>query len=164
MSLFTKIKQDWQARRRRRLAAELQRMIAAAADENDGALSLRCDMILHGDMFACGEIVTCTTICANEGIHTDGALNARVITAHTRLIAAEILSEGDVVTHGRIASMGDAYVHGRIDSHDDVTACADTPDWATVPQKRERPTREGACGEESPQNRQFVNYSFPNRL
>ena len=56
MSLFTKIKQGWQARRRRRLAAELQRMIAAAADENDGTLSLRCDMILHGDMFACGDI------------------------------------------------------------------------------------------------------------
>ncbi len=48
MSLFTKIKQDWQARHRRRLAAKLQRMIAAAADENDGALSLHCDIILQG--------------------------------------------------------------------------------------------------------------------
>ena len=43
---------------------------------------------------------------------------------------------GDVITDGRIASMGDAYVHGRIDSHNDVTACAHTPDWVTVPKKR----------------------------
>lgn len=135
MSLFTKIKQGWQARRRRRLAAELQRMIAAAADENDGTLSLRCDMILQGDMFARGEIVTRKTICADRGIHTDGALDAMVMTAHAQLIAAEILAEGDVVTHGRIASMGDAYVHGRIDSYDDVTAYAYTPDWVTVPLK-----------------------------
>lgn len=48
MSLFTKIKQDWQARHRRRLAAKLQRMIAAAADENNGVLSLHCDIILRG--------------------------------------------------------------------------------------------------------------------
>ena len=136
MSLFTKIKQGWRARHRRRLAAKLQRMIAAAADENDGALSLRCDMILHGDMFACGEIATRKTICANEGIHTDGNLDARVMIAHTQLVAAEILAEGDVVTRGRIASMGDAYMHGRVDSHDDVTAYAHTPDWVTVPLKK----------------------------
>ena len=164
MSLFTKIKQGWQARRRRRLAAKLQRMITAAADENDGALSLHCDMILQGDMFARGDIGTRKTICADRGIYTDGALNAMVMTAHAQLIAAEILAEGDVVTRGRIASMGDAYVHGRIDSYGDVMAYADTPDWVTAPNKKIRPTREGACGEESPQNRQFVNYSFPNRL
>ncbi len=136
MSLFTKIKQNWQARHRRRLAAKLQRMIAAAADENDGALSLHCDIILQGDMFARGEIVTRETICAGRGIHTDGVLNAMVVTAHAQLVAAEILAEGDVVTRGRIASMGDAYMHGRVDSHDDVTAYAYTPDWVTVLQKK----------------------------
>ncbi len=94
MSLFTKIKQGWQARHRRRLAAKLQRMIAAAADENDGALSLRCDIILHGDMFTCGENVTRKTIYANEGICTDGNLDARVMIARTQLVAAEILAEG----------------------------------------------------------------------
>ncbi len=136
MSLFTKIKQNWQARHRRRLAAKLQRMIAAAADENDGALSLHCDIILQGDMFACDKIATCKTICADRGIHTDGVLNAMVVTAHAQLIAAEILAEGDVVTRGRIASMGDAYVHGRLDSYGDVTAYANTPDWVTVPLKK----------------------------
>lgn len=87
-------------------------------------------------MFARGEIVTRKTICADRGIHTDGGLDARVVTAHARLIAAEILAEGDVVTHGRIASMGDVYAHGRLDSYDDVTACADTPDWVTVPKEK----------------------------
>lgn len=52
MNLFTKIKQGWQARHRRRLAAKLQRMIAAAADENDGALSLHCDIIVQPSAIA----------------------------------------------------------------------------------------------------------------
>ena len=53
---------------------------------------------------------------------------------------------GDVITDGRIASMGDAYVHGRIDSHNDVTACAHTPDWVTVPKKdRGQPVRAPAA-------------------
>ena len=114
MNLFTKIKQGWQARHRRRLAAKLQRMIAAAADENDGALSLHCDIILQGDMDARGDITLQEGIC----------------------VRGDILAGGDVITDGRIASMGDAYVHGRIDSHNDVTACAHTPDWVTVPKKK----------------------------
>ena len=51
MNLFTKIKQGWRARHRRRLAAKLQRMIAAAADENNGVLSLHCDIILGGGTY-----------------------------------------------------------------------------------------------------------------
>lgn len=51
-------------------------------------------------------------------------------------VRGDILAGGDVITDGRIASMGDAYVHGRIDSHNDVTACAHTPDWVTVLKKK----------------------------
>lgn len=87
-------------------------------------------------MFTCGENVTRKTIYANEGICTDGNLDARVMIARTQLVAAEILAEGDVVTRGRIASMGDAYVHGRLDSYDDVTAYANTPEWVTVPKEK----------------------------
>lgn len=126
MSLFTKIKQDWQARHRRRLAAKLQRMIAAAADENNGVLSLHCDIILRGDVYACGDTVL------------QGDMDARgdMILQEGICVRGDILAGGDVITDGRIASMGDAYVHGRIDSHNDVTACAHTPDWVTVPKKK----------------------------
>lgn len=125
MSLFTKIKQGWQARHRRRLAAKLQRMIAAA-DENDGALSLHCDIILQGDIYVCGDTVL------------QGDMDARgdMILQEGICVRGDILAGGDVITDGRIASMGDAYVHGRIDSHNDVTACAHTPDWVTVPKKK----------------------------
>ena len=126
MSLFTKIKQDWRARYRRRLAAKLQRMIAAAADENDGTLSLRCDMILQGDIYVCGDTVL------------QGDMDARgdMILQEGICVRGDILAGGDVITDGRIASMGDAYIHGRVDSHDDVTAYAHTPDWVTVPLKK----------------------------
>lgn len=126
MSLFTKIKQDLRARHRRRLAAKLQRMIAAAADENDGALSLRCDIILQGDVYACGDTV----------LQGDMDVRGDMILQEGICVRGDILAGGDVITDGRIASMGDAYVHGRIDSHDDVTACAYTPDWVTVPKKK----------------------------
>ncbi len=55
MSLFAKIKQDWQARHRRRLAAKLQRMIAAAADENDGAFVIKPTIVSLGDVIAYGN-------------------------------------------------------------------------------------------------------------
>lgn len=55
MSLFTKIKQDWQARRRRRLAAKLQRMITAAADENNGVFLIKPAFVSLGDVTAYGN-------------------------------------------------------------------------------------------------------------
>ena len=126
MNLFTKIKQGWRARHRRRLAAKLQRMIAAAADENNGVLSLHCDIILRGDVYACGDTVL------------QGDMDARgdMILQEGICVRGDILAGGDVITDGRIASMGDAYVHGRLDSHGDVTAYANTPEWVTVPLKK----------------------------
>lgn len=126
MSLFTKIKQDLRARHRRRLAAKLQRMIAAAADENDGVLSLRCDIILRGDMYACGDTI----------LRGDMYARGDMILQEDICVRGDILAGGDVITDGRIASMGDAYVHGRLDSYGDVTAYANIPEWVTMPRKK----------------------------
>ena len=73
-------------------------------------------MILQGDMDVRGDMIL------------QGDMDVR----------GNILAGGDVITDGSIASMGDAYVHGRIDSHNDVTACAHTPDWVIVPKKKDR--------------------------
>ena len=81
MSLFTKIRESRQARKQRRLAAKLHKMIEAAAAENDGTFALQYDMILQGDLFARGDIGARHDLHIGGGIHTDGDLDAKKITA-----------------------------------------------------------------------------------
>lgn len=64
MSLFAKIRENRQARKQRRLAARLHKMIEAATAENDGALALQCDMILQGDVYVKGRLETCEDVIA----------------------------------------------------------------------------------------------------
>ena len=55
MSLFTKIRENRQARKQRRLAAKLHKMIEAAADENDGVLLIKPAFVSLGDVTAYGN-------------------------------------------------------------------------------------------------------------
>lgn len=55
MSLFTKIRENWQARKQRRLAAKLHKMIEAAAAENDGTLVIKPAFVSLGDVTAYGN-------------------------------------------------------------------------------------------------------------
>lgn len=55
MSLFTKIRENRQARKQRRLAAKLHKMIEAAAAENDGVFIIRPAFVSLGDVTAYGN-------------------------------------------------------------------------------------------------------------
>lgn len=146
MSPFTKIRESRRARKQRRLATKLHKMIEAAAAENDGTLALQCDMILQGDLFARGDIGARHDLYIGGGIHTDGDLDAKKITANEKLIAASIYAEetisaaGDIrtksemfavksirtngycISGGALTVGGDAHVNGRARFDRDITA------------------------------------------
>lgn len=122
MSLFTKIRESRRARKQRRLAAKLHKMIEAAAAENDGTLALQCDMILQGDMFARGDIGTRKTMHAGKGIHTDSQLSVDgniSVNGRARL-------RQDLTVDGHVRSGGSLLTLGNVIAIDDVTAYAYT--------------------------------------
>lgn len=55
MSLFTKIRENRRARKQRRLAAKLHKMIEAAAAENDNTLVIKPAFVSLGDVTAYGN-------------------------------------------------------------------------------------------------------------
>ena len=118
MSLFTKIRENRQARKQRRLAAKLHKMIEAAAAENDGAFALQYDMILQGDLFARGDIGARHDLHIGGGLHTDGDLDAKKITANEKLVAANIYAEETISAAGDIRTKGEIFAAKGIRAND----------------------------------------------
>lgn len=117
MSLFTKIKQNWQARKQRRLAAKLHKMIEAAAAENDGEIHVDCMLVVRGDLTSTGQLFVNKDAVICEGVVIDGD-----VRVNSEVYAKKgIRTNGYCISGGKLTVGGDAHINGRACFDQDVT-------------------------------------------
>lgn len=117
MSLFTKIRENRQARKQRRLAAKLHKMIEAAAAENDGEIHVDCMLVVRGDLTSTGQLFVNKDAVICEGVVIDGD-----VRVNSEVYAKKgIRTNGYCISGGKLTVGGDAHINGRACFDQDVT-------------------------------------------
>lgn len=118
MSLFTKIRESRQARKQRRLAARLHKMIEAAAAKNDGEIHVDCTLVVRGDLTTTGQLFV-----NKDAVICDGAVVDGDVRVNSEVYAKKgIRTNGYCISGGKLTVGGDARINGRARFDRDVTA------------------------------------------